>query len=258
MGESAERFPALLPREHGASMELGFALLTAFSLARPTPASLALGVSAILVFVAHESFMLLIGRRGERRRIAQRVAAWRTMLALGAVATALALYGALGLSILVLATLAIPIVLAAPAVLLALRGLERSLVAELFVVAGLVSVSLPVALASGASLDRVLSTATIWLVCFTVGTFVARGVLYRAKDDGRGLRVALVAALIVASLSLACAALGWVPLRLALAPLPSAIVAILIAWRPPSPKKMTRLGLGLTGASLATFLLLLC
>lgn len=238
-------------------MELLFALTTALSLARPTLSAVALAVSAVLVFVAHESFMVLIGRRGARRREVQRPAAWRTMLTLAALAAVLLAVAARGASPLVLATLALPIALAAPAVVLALRGRERSMLAELLVLAALVSVSLPVALASGAPLFTAIEAAAIWIVTFATGTLAARGVLYRAKDRGRGLRLAIGVASIVATLCVASAVLGRLPLAHSLAPLPSACISMLVAMWPPSAKKMSRLGLGLTAASIACLALIL-
>lgn len=251
-----ERLPALFPREHGASMELLFALLTAFCLAPPTSSAIALGGSAILVFVAHEPFMVLIGRRGPRRRVAQSADAWRTMIALGVVAAGLLALAVHGISTLALSTLVIPLALGVPAVVLALRGRERSVLAELLVVGALTSVAIPVALASDVPLDEALEASAVWLVCFTVGTLAARGVLYRAKDRGRGSKLAIIVAMIVAALAILSAALGWLSVRHGLALLPSTLVAIVIGLRPPTPKQMSRLGLGLTAASLVSFLLI--
>ncbi len=237
-------------------MELLFALLTAFCLARPTYGAIALGTAVVLVFVAHESFMVLIGRRGAQRRASQYVAARSAMVVLVVGALALLASALPSLSTSARLALAIPIALGAPTVALALAGRERSLLAEALVVAALTSVTIPVALASGAPLPIVVGATASWVAFFGVGTLTARGVLYRAKDQGRGMKLALATAVGVAALSIAVAALGLTSLGRALGPLPSTLVTIVIALRPPTPKQMTRLGLGLTAAAFVTLVLI--
>jgi hypothetical protein len=253
----ARRSPiSLWPKEHGAYVQLALPLLAAWLLGAPRLDAFLLGVAAFVAFVAHEPLMLMTGRRGERKRDATRGRAERRLVWLAAVAAALGGF-AFGLTVPVArVAIAGPACLGAIAVLLAATGRERSLLGEVWVTASLTSVSLPVALASGLGLERSITMVLVWAAGFAVATVAARGVLFQKKDRGRGLRLAIVWAVLLAVACLALTAFGIVDPWIALAPLPFAAAATLIAMRPPSPKRMHALGFALVAAGLLSLLLL--
>lgn len=256
-GVSAIPMPSLWPREHGASLQLAFPVVSACVLAQGAPASVALGLAAGFAFVAHEPLLLLSGGRGARKaEVSRRPALVRLalLLALAGLAALVALWlGAPGAWPL----LAPPALLGAVAVGSALRGRERNVFAELLVAVALSSLALPVAVFGGAPLVASASLAAVWVVGFAVATVAARALVVQKRDAGRGLRVALVVASLT-SVALAGAALAQVaPWRVAVAPLPLVVVALLLAAFPPPPQRMTAVGLGMAGACLVTLALAL-
>ncbi len=253
---------SLFPREHGASMELVFPLLSAFALGAPTLAGIGLAVAAILVFVSHEALLVLLGQRGERQRVVRGPAARRLLAWLVGLAALAGLPALAGLSPTARLACLVPLVLAIPALVIAVRGeRQRTLPVELLVALTLSSVTLPVAIDAGLPPARAGLVVLAWTVSFAIGTFAARGVLYRSKDGGHGLaRARLVGA---TGLALSCAAVivalvsGWSLAWLGLAPLPWALAALALGAFPPSPRRMTAIGFSLVGASSATLALLL-
>ncbi|MBX7191672.1 MAG: YwiC-like family protein [Sandaracinaceae bacterium] len=253
---------SLYPREHGASMELLFPLLSAFALGAPTLAGIALAISVILVFVSHEAVLVLLGRRGEAFRRERGAEARRMVLAMLIPASLLGLGALLWLSSAARLAVIVPFVLAIPAWIVALRGeSQRTLPVELWVGTALASVALPVALDAGLSPERAIALVLVWAVSHGLGTVAARAVLYRAKDGGRGLVVARVASLVLALVCVGTtvagtsmgSSLAWV----AITPLPWAICALYLASRPPPPTRMSAIGYGLVGASLVSTALVL-
>ncbi|MFW5875287.1 MAG: YwiC-like family protein [Myxococcota bacterium] len=248
--------PSLWPREHGAYMEIAFPTLSAWILGAPGPAAFALGTAAFLTFLAHEPMMVVLGGRGPRRQREQgRAALIRLAMLIAAAATT----GAIGLWLTtppVRWLVLVPVAVGLPSIGLAFTGKERSLLGELHVALALSSIALPVAAASGLSTTASIALVGVWTVGFSVGTFAARGVLLQKKDRGRGLRIATAAALVVAAGGAALAASGLLSAGYALAPLPFALLALVLALRPPSPRRMMALGFGLVGASALTLLTL--
>lgn len=235
-------------------MELLFPLLSAFALGTPTFAGIGLAIAAILVFVSHESLLVLLGRRGAAQARARGAEARRLLVTLLTVAAAIGLPALLFLPRAALLGVAVPLVLATPALIAAVRGAEeRSLGVELFVAAALASVAYPVAVDAGLAPSIAAALVVCWTACFTIGTFAARGVLYRAKDRGVGLvraRWIGAATLVASGLAVTLAATrDWAPGWLGLAPAPWSVAAIALGLRPPSPKRMTRIGVSLVVAS---------
>lgn len=251
------RARSLLPREHGASMELVFPLLSAFAVGTPTTAAIAYAVAAILAFVSHEALLVLLGHRGARQAERARGVARVWLATLGGGAALLGVPALVAFSTAARVATLVPMVLAVVVLWLTVRGVrERSLGVELLVVVILTTLAVPVALECGAPLQSALQNAASWCVAFSVGTFGARGVLYRQKDGGRGLRVAqglgaLVLALGVTGTLLAPS--GW---RTLLAPAPFAVAALVLGTLPPPPTKMMAIGFALVAASTLTLVLL--
>jgi hypothetical protein len=251
------RSPSLWPREHGAYMQLVFPIVSAWILGRPSASAVALGLAACVVFVTHEPAMVLLGRRGPRRRREQGREARGRLLLLGVLAAALGAAGLWGAEPMVRWLTVAPLAVGVPAVLLALTGHERSLAGELYLGGLFALVALPVAVAAGLSPVDALWLAGAWTVGFWVGTMAARGILLQKRDGGRGLRAAAVVAMTVAAGGTVLAVSGLVPVAFAVAPLPFVIVALALTLRPPPPRRMMAIGFTLLGACVATMLLLL-
>lgn len=236
-------------------MELLFPLLTAFALGRPTLAGIAFAVATILVFVSHEAVLVLLGRRGQAFLLERGPTAKRLLVALLAPAVLLGVCALATLSEAARLAVLVPVVLAVPAWVVAMRReSQRTLPVELWVGAALASVALPVALDAGLSPERAASLVAVWTLSHWLGTVAARAVLYRAKDGGRGLVLARALGAIVTIGCLGAwafglsrgASLAW----LALSPLPWALSSLYLASRPPPPTEMRKIGYGLVGASL--------
>ena len=247
--------PSLWPREHGAIVQLAFPLVSACALTQGAGASLALSFAAALAFLAHEPLLLLSGARGAKKRELARGPALRRLVSLVSL-SALGVGGALWLAPTASwpSTL-LPLVLGVCALGLALRGRERNVGAEVFVAITLATTALPVAMMGGATFVAGASLSAVWGVGFGVATVAARALVIQKKDAGRGLRLALGAATLAALALFGAAALRLAPLSVALAPVPLLALAVVLAVFPPSPKRMTTVGIGMTVASLATFAL---
>jgi hypothetical protein len=243
-------------------MELLFPLLTAVALGRPTLAGIAFAVATILVFVSHEAVLVLLGRRGQAFLLERGAQARRLLVALLTPALVLGVGALVTLSDLARLAVLVPVLLAVPAWIVAMRReSQRTLPVELWVGAALASVALPVALDAGLSPERAASLVAVWTLSHWLGTVAARAVLYRAKDHGRGLVVARVLGAVVGVGCLAVllvgllrgASLAWI----ALSPLPWALSSMYLASRPPPPTEMRKIGYGLVGASVLSSALVL-
>ena len=73
----------LLPREHGAYAELGFPLLSGLLLGSPGAASVLFVAAAVLLFLANEPLVVLLGVRGKRAREEHAAGARRSLALLG-------------------------------------------------------------------------------------------------------------------------------------------------------------------------------
>ncbi len=238
-------------------MALWFPLASAWVLGRPGLASFALGGAAILAFLVHEPLLVVLGRRGARRAREEGAIARRRLIWLSLAFVAAAAVGWSAATPLARLLSLVPAGFGALSMVAAVRGRERSLVGELHVGLSLSSIALPVAVAAGVSAFDAAMLASVWTVIFGVGTLAARGVALQKKDRGRGRRLSLVLSLIVALVAVSLAVFHLVPAWVPLAPVPTVLVALLVSLRPPPPKRMATIGLGLVGASAVTFAILL-
>lgn len=209
-------------------------------------------LAALAAFVAHEPALIWMGRRGAARA---RTLAPIVRPALVLLVLLAALFGSLALldaARLVWLACLPSLILGALVFLLALRGRERNLPAELLAVLSLAALTVPGGLLAGLRWPTALQLAGAWAIALGLGTAGARSVLIRKKDGGRGLRVAMMLAIAVAvvgAVLLATRAIGpW----LALGPFTFALVIVVLGCSPPSPKRMTQLGFGLTAACVLT------
>lgn len=175
---------SLWPREHGATAELAFPLLTGLGLGGLSPGGLALALSAVAFYLSHEPVAVLLGRRGVRVReqLASRarvrggaLLGMGLVLATGSIAVA---GGSLWPWILFPASAAVlllPLVLARK---------EKTLVGEFLVILAFAGLVLPLASTGDTDPSRAFAAALVWIVSFGLGTFEVHAIKARAKRRG--------------------------------------------------------------------------
>lgn len=243
-----ERGPrrAMAPKEHGAWGQLLVPMFVALAAARPTWISFALSVTVVLLFMAHEPLVLLLGQRGTR---AMREAAPRAKLRLGVFLVAAAstgIAGFLAANWVVRAALLINVGLVAVALLaFLLRDNERSTLGELWIAMVLPAAAVPIAMAGNVDPITAMFVWASFALAYVAGIFGVRGIIaVHRKADRRagwaGLFGVLVGVLLLIPIHPACAlAAGvfWATMA----------ICRLIC---PSPKSLRRIGWTLVGASL--------
>jgi hypothetical protein len=234
-------------------------LATGLALGRPGATALLLVAGVVLAFLAHEPLLVVLGHRGRRVKDAVGARAAGRLAVLGALAAVC------GISALLLASTAIrlaalaPAVLAAPVFPLVAARLEKTLAGELLVAAALSACAAPVALASGAPPAWAWGAVVTWFLSFAAATLPVQATLLWARTRGaqerRPLAAAGAAAIGAASLGLAAG--GLLPWPAAIAVLPTAIAAVVVALIRVRPQAFTRVGWSLVGASVAALAVLL-
>jgi hypothetical protein len=250
---------SLLPQEHGAWGQLAMPLATGLALARPALPGLLLAAATVLAFLAHEPWLVAIGHRGERARLADGPRALRVMIGLLAAA---AVAGATGLALASrearLAAL-VPGALGAAVVLLVLLERERTIPGELAVSTALAGAGAVVALASGATPRAAAALLATWGLAFATTVFAVKVVLLATRARG-GRDVAVPHALAVVALAAGGGALavagglGW---AVPLAVLPTALASLAVCLLRPAANRLRQLGWALvvaTTTTLAVFL----
>jgi hypothetical protein len=255
----------LLPREHGAYATLLFPLTTALIHARTAAAAWAWALITVLLFLAHEPLLVLLGTRGKRilqqhGQLARTRLAWLSLLIAACLLAAVQLGGLLsGANPSMWWAIAVPLVLGAALLPFTLKRLEKTLVGELLASAALCAASVPVAVAGSVSLRDAVVHAAVWLSGVTLGTLLVRSVTRRKRGrEGRVLRVLtpLLALTLLAAGSAAVAAmlLPWWSVR---ALLPAGAICVALSLYTIPPTKLRRLGWALVFAHGGTWILLL-
>jgi hypothetical protein len=233
----------LFPREHGAYAELGFPLLSGLVLGSAGASGWLFVAAAMLLFVAHEPLVVLLGVRGKRAQQEQGDAARRQLGLLGGIGI-----GA-GLAALWIATpqarwlALVPAALASCMVPLVFARSLKSLGGEVVAAASFSAMHLPVAAAGGVTGVLLWGPAVMWFVTTVVATLAVHAI--KARVTGAtpwviagapwAARLALLAALSVWYLIP-----EWRMVALATClPLAGAIVVNQLA---PSPRKLKQVG----------------
>jgi hypothetical protein len=251
---------ALVPREHGAYVELGFPLITALALGGFGVAQLLLAVAAIAVFLAHEPILVLAGGRGTRalgrlKRRALRLAAIWLVVALTA--------GAMGLSNAppaAWASVMLPLVLAALLVPLIFSHCEKTLAGELLVAATFSSALIPIAMAGGVASMNAATAGSTWAAIFWLETLTVRAVRASLQEriNPEGSFRAIVIVGFVATLAAGLLALSRVvPPLVAIAIVPAALVALTVGWVGLHPRRLRALGWSFAASNLIALTALL-
>lgn len=234
---------SLWPREHGAYFQLAIPLLTACVVRSPTVASIALCAGAALAFLANEPLLVVLGHRGPRRKAIDGPAARirlallaGTALGLGVFGLALAPHAIAGAAIVAVPTLAL--------VGFAWRRAEHTLAGELIAAIALTGASVPVLVASGASLAFATEVWLAWGLGFGATVLAVHRVIERHRGAADLADLGLAAALVVLAFG---AISGWAPLVFA-TPLVGISAVLVIA--PPPASRLRAIGVTIAVASI--------
>jgi hypothetical protein len=247
------------PKEHGAYGQLLFPLITALAVGRPTAPAVLLSAAALLAFIAHEPFLVLIGQRGTRaaRDLRATAGVWFGVAASGATAC--------GVAAVVIAPASVRLALVGPAALGAtllaviLARREHSGGGEILTALTLSSLALPVGLAAGAPPTAATTCAAAFGAVFVSGTVGVRAVIAHtrrppAKSARAGAGLVAVGMLVllqgIASMGLGARSAPW-------AALPVCLLAVLLAIAPPSAQRLRTVGWALVATTVATATLLM-
>ncbi|MGE0355406.1 MAG: YwiC-like family protein [Burkholderiales bacterium] len=247
----------LLPREHGAYAELGFPLLSGLVLGAPGAAAWLFAAAAILLFVANESVVLLLGVRGNRLRQELAVPARGLLVLLGGLGVA-AGAAALWLATPEARALAlVPAAFAAGLVPVVLSKNLKTLPGEVVAGAAFSAMHLPVAAAGGVAGAALWGPPFLWFAVTVSATLAVHAIKSRVTGAtpwvvpaaNWGARLALLGAL---------AAWAWLPgarfVAMA-ACLPLAGVVVVNRLRL-SPRKLKQVGWALVAANAVAVALL--
>jgi len=252
----------MVPREHGAYAELLFPIVTVFLGGSPTAATWLLAVGAIACFLANEPLLVLFGQRGNRTKREESDRAKRALLIFLLLALGAGVSGLLLTTTAVQYAVAVPLVLGAALVMLAIQGLERSMAGEALAAATLSSIAIPLGLSAGFGLGTALAVALIWLVTSLLGTAVVRLTVARTKaktDEDiarvRFKRVALVVVcLAVIAVGVAAPYGSRVALWVLAAAVPVAVVVLVVAILQPTARRLRLMGWSLVAANLCSLI----
>lgn len=248
---TARSRPWLLPREHGAYGQLAFPLATALAVGHPSVEAWLLVFGAVAAFLAHEPLAVLLGQRGRRLLQQQGTRARWQLGALVVIATTLGGMGLWLASPAVRLSAVVPAVLAAVTGCLLVLGREKTAVGELIAASAFASAALPVAQAAGGNGKTAMTIVLVWALASGLHIGVVRGLIARGKSGG-SVRTACVTAAagtgILATATILAVA-GRVHVVVPLALLAPAMVAVGLAVRPLSPRRLRHVGWTLIGAS---------
>ena len=232
---------------------------TALALGRPGPAAVAMAGVAICLFLAHEPLLVLLGQRGARAARVDRQRARRRIAILGAVAVALA-WPAVSLSaVAARLSLVAPVALGGALLIVIVAGREHTIGGETLSALALASVSLPVALAAGATQAIALTCAAVYGVSFVSATLAVHAVVMctrRPPAAARRLTTVGVAAGSLVGL-IWFASRGTLAASAPYAALPPFVVSCALSARPPSATHLRSVGWTLAASSVMTWAVLL-
>jgi len=252
----------MVPREHGAYAELLFPIVTVLLGGSPTTSTWLLAIGAIACFLANEPLLVLFGQRGTRTKREESERAKRALLVFALVALGTGIAGLLLAAPVVQYAVGVPLLLGVALVMLAIQGLERSMVGEALAASTLSSIAVPLGLSAGLDLTLTLAVALIWLVTSLLGTAVVRLTVARtkAKSDEELARVRFKRALLIL-VSLAVIAVGVaapygsrVGLWILAAAVPVAVVVLVMAVLQPTARRLRLMGWSLVAANLCSLI----
>ncbi len=242
----------LLPREHGAYGQLLLPLGAALGLwGSPRPVSWLIGLTAVVLFWAHEPLLVWLGQRGTRpKRERGRPAGWLLLVLLG-VATCALLVGLLLLPRGLWWALGLPAGLGLLVLPWLLLHQEKTTAAELLVAVALSAWAVPVLLSKGVALSRSLQLWLVMVELFGVAVLGVRGLMQKLS-----IGWSLGAAGLGLIGSLWAHQLGLLPEQVVVAMLPTCGLAFVLFLARPGPRYLRQVGFGILAVALLEILLL--
>lgn len=252
----------MVPREHGAYAELLFPIVSVLLGGSPTTATWLLAIGAVACFLANEPLLVLFGQRGTRMQREESDHAKRALLVFLLIALGTGIPGLLLAPTAVQIAVAVPVVLGVGLVMLAIQGLERSMMGEGLAAATLSSIAIPLGLSAGLGLGPTLAVAFIWLVTSLLGTAVVRLTVARTKaktDEDLGAVRMKRALLVLVCLSVIAVGVAApygarVGLWVFAAAVPVAIVVLVVAALQPTARRLRLMGWSLVAANLCSLI----
>ncbi len=237
---------SLMPREHGAYAQLGISLAMALALVPGNLRAWGQALATVLVFLASEPMLVLLGRRGEEPKRTSAMPARRRLgicllllvpLLLwvwggSPLRQALSLFPALGFGAGLLG--------------LFLAKREHSISGELLAAAAFSFASLPVLVVGGMDPFRALLPALGLAALNGLGTVLVRSFLASLKRAAGWPRLLPVLLGLILTVGVGVVSHSW---PLALAPLPLTVVAVWAWLAPPRAVQLRRVGWLLTLAT---------
>lgn len=253
---------SLWPKEHGAYGQLAMPLVTGLCVAQPSVATAAFVAVGVSAFLLHEPTLVLLGQRGTRalREEGPRARRWMGLLGttlVAALATAL-----LTAPPLALASIALSSALAGAVFVLVLQKREKTTAGELLAAAAMCSLVVPVTASSGLSLQHAFALFVVWWAAFSAATLAVRGVIARARGQSTVVP-AFASCALVTGLAAAALLVPQSPLQgvfspfFAVALLPGALAAQVLALLHVAPKHLRRVGWSLMASSMTTLTVLM-
>jgi YwiC-like protein len=244
----------MLPREHGAYGQLLLPMISALAIGRPDGAAFAWAAASVLVFLAHEPLMVLLGLRGAKasRNDRRRARAW-----LSAYLTGVAVLGSVAVVWMPPAARAAVAAPAALGVLLAVvigARLEHTAGGEVLSAVVMAALAWPAALASAVPAAAARTCAVVFAAGFGAATLAVHAVIARTRrPPAATARVVAMLGAVAAMLVVAAAArmrvLEWAGVY---AVAPMAAAAFVLAWTAPPAQRLRTVGWALVAASTAT------
>jgi hypothetical protein len=229
-------------------------MLTGLALGTATPAAWAVAGMALGGYLAHEGFVVLLGRRGARARREHARPAWRSVVIFGAAAAGGAAVAMTRLEAGAWTGLALAVALSALALSLTWLGRERTIGGELFAAVALSAWSVPTALAAGVSWRVALTIWGVWSVAFAVATCAVQVVIARStrRSHARALTGGLALSILAPAAAVLLARWGTAPAGTALTLLPSSLAALAVMAVPIPARRLRDIGWSFIAVSVAT------
>ncbi|MDP1572117.1 MAG: YwiC-like family protein [Vicinamibacterales bacterium] len=249
----------LLPQEHGTYGEILFPLIAALAIGSPGAGAWGIAVASLGGFLAHEGFVVLLGRRGGRARREQARAAWRSLLGFGGIGLAGVWLAASGLGAEAWPWLALAAALSGLAILVAWSGRERTLGGEMLAAIALSAWCVPTALAAGCPLRLALTLWAAWSLVFMVATCAVHVVIARSTRRPH-LEPLAAGWLLAVGAPVAAALLEWsgaVPSGTTVVLLPSCVAAAVVLTAPVTAHRLRDIGWSFIAVSTVTLALML-
>ena len=253
----------MVPREHGAYAELLFPIVTVFLGGAPTTSTWLLAIGAIACFLANEPLLVLVGQRGTRMKREESDRAKRALMMFLLVGLGAGIAGLLLATTAVQVAVGVPLILGAGLIMLAIQGLERSMVGEALAASTLSSIAIPLGFSAGLGFTPTLAVALIWLLTSLLGTAVVRLTVARtkAKTDAELSQVRFkrwlltLACLTVIAVGVGAPYGARVGLWVLAAAVPVAVVVLVVTILQPTARRLRLMGWSLVAANICSLIL---